>query len=64
MSASWDWPGSRWWRVDLHCHSPVSHDSQPDRASSPPDWIGWVEAARDAGLHVVAITDHNTAAGI
>ena len=64
MSASWDWPGSRWWRVDLHCHSPASHDFRSDQASSSPDWIGWVEAARDAGLHAVAVTDHNTAAGI
>lgn len=64
MSAPWDWPGSRWWRVDLHCHSPASYDFRPDQASSPPDWIGWVEAARDAGLHAVAVTDHNTAGGI
>ena len=64
MSASWDWPGSRWWRVDLHCHSPASYDFRPDPASSSADWIGWVEAARDAGLHAVAVTDHNTAAGI
>jgi hypothetical protein len=64
VSAPWDWPGSRWWRVDLHCHSPASYDFRPDQASSPPDWIGWVEAARDAGLHAVAVTDHNSAAGI
>ena len=64
MSASWDWPGSRWWRVDLHCHSPASYDFRPDPASSSPDWIGWVEAARDAGLDAVAVTDHNTAAAI
>ncbi len=64
MSASWDWPGSRWWRVDLHCHSPKSYDFRTGPASTSPDWIGWVEAARDAGLHAVAVTDHNTAAGI
>ena len=64
VSAPWDWPGSRWWRVDLHCRSPASHDFRPEQASSSPDWIGWVEAARDAGLHAVAVTDHNSAAGI
>ena len=64
MSASWDWPGSRWLRVDLHCHSPASYEYRSDQASSSPDWIGWVEAARDAGLHAVAVTDHNTAVGI
>ena len=61
MSVSWDWPGSRWWRFDLHCHSPVSYDFRP---GASPDWIGWVEAARDAGLDAVAITDHNAADGI
>lgn len=50
--------------MDLHCHTPASHDFRPASDSSPPDWIGWVEAARDAGLHAVAVTDHNTAAGI
>ena len=64
MSASWDWPGSRWWRVDLHCHSPASYDFRPDPSLSSPDWIGWVETARDAGLHAVGVTDHNTAEGI
>jgi len=64
MSASWDWPGSRWWRVDLHTRSPASHDfgTQVDR--DHPDWVGWITAARDAGLNAVAITDHNTAGGI
>ena len=64
MGASWDWPGSRWWRVDLHCHSPASYEFRHDSSTSSPDWIGWVEAARDAGLHAVAVTDHNTAEGI
>ena len=30
MNASWNWPGSRWWRVDLHTHSPASYDFKPD----------------------------------
>ena len=64
MSEPWDWPGSRWWRVDLHCHSPASYDFWPDQAPSASNSIRWLEAARDAGLHAVAITDHNTAAGI
>ena len=34
IGAEWNWPGSRWWRVDLHSHSPASHDfgSKTDRA--------------------------------
>ena len=64
MSVSWDWPGSRWWRVDLHTHSPASYDfgTQGDRAN--PDWTQWVKAVRAGGLDAAAVTDHNTAAGI
>ena len=64
IGAEWKWPGSRWWRVDLHAHSPASHDfgSETDRAD--PDWGAWITAARDAGLDAIAITDHNTADGI
>ena len=64
MSTPWNWPGSRWWRVDLHTHSPASYDfgSQADRAN--PDWPQWVKAVRDAGLDAAGITDHNTAAAI
>ncbi len=64
MSISWDWPGARWWRVDLHTHSPASHDfgTEDDRAN--PDWTQWVRTVRTAGLNAAAVTDHNTAAGI
>ena len=64
MSTFWDWPGSRWWRVDLHTHSPASHDfgSQADRDAQ--DWDRWIKAVHNAGIQAIAITDHNTAAGI
>ena len=64
METFWDWPGSRWWRVDLHAHSPESHDfgNQSDRDN--PDWIRWLRSARDAGIEAVAITDHNSAEAI
>lgn len=64
MSTPWNWPGSRWWRIDLHTHSPASYDfgTQADRAN--PDWPQWVKAVRDAGLDAAGITDHNTAAAI
>ncbi len=61
MSASWDWPGSRWWRVDLHAHSPASYDFGTEEDRATPDWDCWLRAARDAGLQAIAITDHNTA---
>ena len=64
MGGTWKWPGSRWWRVDLHAHSPSSYDfgRQPDRDN--PDWVRWLESARDADIDAIAITDHNTAIAI
>ncbi|MCC6649978.1 MAG: AAA family ATPase [Candidatus Eisenbacteria bacterium] len=64
MSTTWDWPGSRWWRVDLHAHSPASHDFRPDADREAADWSRWLGAARDAGIQAVAVTDHNTASGV
>jgi len=64
MSASWKWPGSRWWRVDLHTHSPASYDFKPDADRKAKDWTAWVSAAKSAGLDAVALTDHNTPDGI
>ena len=64
MSISWDWPGSRWWRVDLHTHTPASYDFKPEADQANPDWTQWVKAVRAAGLDAAAVTDHNTAAAI
>src|SRR3954465_14150716 len=64
MSVSWDWPGSRWWRVDLHTHSPASHDFKPATDRDAKDWAAWVSAEKSAALDAVAVTDHNTAQGV
>ena len=64
MSAYWDWPGARWWRVDFHTHSPASHDFGSQSERDAQDWERWIKAVRDAGIQAVAITDHNTAEGI
>ena len=64
MNSSWNWPGSRWWRVDLHSHSPASYDFGNEQDRQSPDWNQWVEAARNAGLDAIAVTDHNIATGI
>ena len=61
---TWNWPGARWWRVDLHTHSPASSDFKPTEDREAEDWRRWLEAVRDAGIQAVAITDHNTAAAI
>ena len=60
MDSAWKWPGSRWWRVDLHAHSPASHDFHADGTAEAEAARRWIESARDAGLHAVAVTDHNT----
>lgn len=62
MPKPWNWPGSRWWRVDLHAHSPASHDFKDDR--DKPDWDRWVASLRKRNINAAAVTDHNTAEGI
>lgn len=64
MSTTWPWPGPRWCRVDLHAQSPASHDFRPEEDRRQRDWQRWFQAARDAGLQAVAVTDHNTAEAI
>jgi DNA repair ATPase RecN len=61
MTVLWDWPGSRWWRCDLHLHSPASHDFTDRESVSAEQWVA---AARAAELDAVAVTDHNTGAMI
>ena len=60
-----DWPygGARWWKFDLHTHTPASQDygKGPDQASekgvAPRDWLlGFMRA----GIDCVAVTDHNS----
>ena len=55
---SWDWPGSRWWRCDLHLHTPGSYDYSDPKATAD----DLVAAAINAALDAIAVTDHNTAA--
>ena len=64
--SSWQWPGSRWWRVDFHAHSRASPDFRPTTPKDNGDlaWKRWLAAARDADLHAIAVTDHNTAAAV
>ena len=64
MSTEWRWPGSRWWRVDLHAHSPISYDYKLQTGEVDRGWGGWLTALSDAGIHAFAVTDHNTADAI
>jgi DNA repair ATPase RecN len=63
MSSGWTWPGSRWWRIDLHAHSQASYDFKPDADRLAKDWAAWVAASKSQ-LDAVALTDHNCPDGI
>jgi hypothetical protein len=54
------WPGSHWWRCDLHVHTTASYDFD-DREATAADIVA---AARAGGLHAIAVTDHNSAASV
>ena len=64
MSETWESPGSRWWRVDLHAHSRKSHDFKDQQDENADALRRWLEAARDSGVDAIAVTDHNTAEAI
>ena len=59
----WPYPGARWWKFDLHTHTPASVDygRGPTQSSlreiSPRDWL--LDYMR-AGVDCVAVTDHNS----
>ena len=62
-----EWNGARWWKCDLHTHTPASEDygRGPDRevlrAREPHEWL--LDHMR-AGIDCVAVTDHNIGAWI
>ena len=64
MSDTWESPGSRWWRVDLHGHSPESYDFKDQLEENANVMRQWIEAVRDAGVDAIGVTDHNTAEAI
>ena len=50
----------RWYRVDLHMHTPASNDYEDPQVS----YLDWLRTVADRGMEIVAITDHNTVAGV
>lgn len=55
MRSNW----ARFWAVDLHVHTPGSSDAKDEDFGTAADIVN---AALDAGLDAIAVTDHNTAA--
>lgn len=64
---SFDWNGARWWKFDLHTHTPASDDYGKGLEQSvlkqctPKEWL--LDYMR-AGIDCVAITDHNSGAWV
>ena len=62
-----NWHGSRWWKCDLHTHTPASEDYGKGAAQAvlkgrtPHNWL--LDHMR-AGIDCVAVTDHNSGAWI
>jgi len=53
--------GARWWRFDLHCHTPASHDyGREDPSLKEIGCRDWLLAYMARGLDCVAVTDHNS----
>lgn len=51
---------SSWYRIDLHLHTPASNDYlEPDIS-----YLDILRKAEVCGLDIIALTDHNTVAGI
>lgn len=50
----------RWYKVDLHLHTPASNDYEEPNVS----YLEWMRAVAAKELEIVAITDHNTVSGI
>ena len=55
-AVSWDYPGARWWKFDVHTHTPASSDFRDDDVA-PQDWL---LVFMGAGIDCVAVTDHNS----
>ena len=55
-----EYKGSKWFKCDLHLHTPASKCFK-NKTISPEQWV---DAAKEAGLDCVAITDHNSGAWI
>lgn len=54
------YPGTRWYKCDLHLHTSASECFE-DTSITPEQWVA---RAIEQGLDCVAVTDHNTHAGI
>lgn len=52
--------GARWFKADLHVHTPASSDMAEKWKAATPDQV--VKIALEQGIEVLGVTDHNSAA--
>lgn len=68
MSEKWPYAGARWWKFDIHAHTPASRDTNAWQAAlGTADEVTadkWLLKYMAAGIDCVAITDHNSGAWI
>ena len=63
LTSKWQYPGARWWKFDIHTHTPASVDygkgsnQKSLRQITPKDWL---MAYMRAEVDCVAVTDHNS----
>jgi hypothetical protein len=50
----------RWFKTDIHLHTPASGDYEEPKVT----YLEWLRQANEKELDIVAITDHNTVAGV
>jgi hypothetical protein len=53
-------PQRKWYKADLHLHTPASRDYEEPGVT----YLAWLRKVVEQGLEIIAITDHNTVAGI
>jgi PHP family Zn ribbon phosphoesterase len=53
-------PQRRWYKADLHIHTPASSDFEEPNAT----YLECLRTAAEKGMEIIAITDHNTIAGV
>ncbi|MEG1058549.1 MAG: hypothetical protein RSE30_10670 [Lactococcus sp.] len=56
--------GSKWFKVDFHCHSPASDDFPRDSDLPKCSYREWLLGQMANEIDCVVLCDHNTAEGI
>ncbi len=56
--------GSKWFKVDFHCHSPASDDFPRNRDQEKCSYREWLIGHMSQEIDCVVLSDHNTAAGL